>query len=131
MGASLEQISIIRQHLTGIILRCGQERVAMRCGASHKTRDTATTQKNPAFGGATRLFGCVAMLARWPRIALRTAPARNSDLHPSNDSVWSKLALTCDKLALDFVGEVVISKCTNLVLFDGNGVFASCLNSIE
>jgi len=34
----------------------------MRCGASDKTRDAATAQKNPAFGGATRLFGCVAVL---------------------------------------------------------------------
>jgi len=62
----LEQFSIIRDRLTGNILRRGQERVAMRCGTSDKTRDAATVQKNPAFGGANRLFGCVAMLARCP-----------------------------------------------------------------
>ncbi len=97
---SLEQFSIIRKRLTGIILRCGKERVAMRCGTSYTTRDAATAQKNPAFGGANRLFGCVAMLVRknkgYPlflHIELRTAPARKADLHPSNDSVWSKLAL--------------------------------------
>ncbi len=45
---------------------------------AHKTRDAATAQKNPAFGGADRLFGCA---------------ARKTDLHPSNDSVWSRTAL--------------------------------------
>ncbi len=35
----------------------------MQCGTLYKTRDAATAQKNPAFGGANRLFGCVAMLA--------------------------------------------------------------------
>jgi hypothetical protein len=28
-----------------------------------------------------------------PHIALRSAPARNADLHPSNDSVFSETAL--------------------------------------
>jgi hypothetical protein len=60
---SLEQFSIIRKRLTGIILRCGNARVAMRCGASDKTREAATAQKNPAFGGANRYFGCVAILS--------------------------------------------------------------------
>ncbi len=72
----------------------------MQCGPLDKTRDAATAQKNPAFGGADRLFGCVAMLASknkgYPlflHIVLRTAPARIADLHPSNDSVWSRTAL--------------------------------------
>ncbi len=30
---------------------------------AHKTRDAATAQKNLAFGGANRLFGCVAILS--------------------------------------------------------------------
>ena len=41
-------------------------------------RNDATAQKNPAFGGANRLAGFVAALARWPRIALGAAPARKS-----------------------------------------------------
>jgi catechol 2,3-dioxygenase-like lactoylglutathione lyase family enzyme len=89
----LEQFRRIRGHLTGIILRHGKERVATRYGASDKTRDAAMAQKNPAFGGANRLFGCVAMLARWSHIALRTAPARKTDLLPSNDPVFSETAL--------------------------------------
>ena len=44
----------------------------------------ATAQKNPASGGANRLSGFVATLARWRRIALRAASARKADLPPSN-----------------------------------------------
>jgi len=58
--------------LTGIILRRGNERVAMQCGTFHKTREAAMAQKNPAFGGANRLFGCVAALAQCA--TLRCAP---------------------------------------------------------
>jgi glyoxylase-like metal-dependent hydrolase (beta-lactamase superfamily II) len=88
-----EQISIIRKRLTGIILRYGKERVAMRCGTSDKTRNAATAQKNPAFGGATRLFRCVAMLARCPTSRCASRLPEKADLRPSNVPVWSKLAL--------------------------------------
>ncbi len=47
-------------------LRGGKERFAARWGASGKTRDAATAQGRPAFGGATRLFACVAALGRCP-----------------------------------------------------------------
>jgi len=74
----------------------------MQCGVFHKTRDAATAQKNPAFGGADRLFGCVAMLAGVDKgYPLSTdtsgcAPRlpEKADLHPSNDSVWSRTALS-------------------------------------
>ncbi|MDP2619662.1 MAG: hypothetical protein Q8P46_05735 [Hyphomicrobiales bacterium] len=37
-----------------MILRRGQARLAGRCGASAISRNTATAQKNPAFGGPNR-----------------------------------------------------------------------------
>ena len=45
---------------------------------------TSTHRKHPAFGGSNRLPGGVAALARWIRIALRTAPTQKTDLFPSN-----------------------------------------------
>jgi len=93
----LEQFSIIRKCLTGIIFRCGNERVAMRCGTSHKTREVATAQKNPAFGGANRLFGCVAILVRCSTSHCAPHLSEKADLLPSNDSVWSRTALTLGK----------------------------------
>ena len=42
---------VIGNHLTGMILRRGQARLAGRCGASANSRNTATAQKTPAFGG--------------------------------------------------------------------------------
>jgi hypothetical protein len=47
-----------------MILRRGEARFARRSGASAKKRNDATARKHPAFGGAARLFGCVAALAR-------------------------------------------------------------------
>ncbi|MDP2621712.1 MAG: hypothetical protein Q8P46_16320, partial [Hyphomicrobiales bacterium] len=46
--------------------------LAGRCGASVKSRNTATAQKNPAFGGPNRPTGFVAALARYP--VSRVAP---------------------------------------------------------
>ncbi|MDP2620213.1 MAG: hypothetical protein Q8P46_08550 [Hyphomicrobiales bacterium] len=59
-----------------MILRRGQARLAGRCGASVKSRNTATAQKNPAFGGPNRPTGFVAALARYPvsRVAARACP---------------------------------------------------------
>ena len=45
---------VIGNHLTGMILRRGQVRLAGRCGASAKSRNTATAQKNPAYGACGR-----------------------------------------------------------------------------
>ena len=61
--------------------------------ASAKTRNDATGSKNPAFGGAYRLPGCVAMLARCDSIALRTAPDREADTPHQIVSIWSERAL--------------------------------------
>jgi len=57
-------------------------------GSSDEKHNDATEQKNPAAGGeggeggAYRLLGSVAALARWPRIALRAAPPRMSRSAP-------------------------------------------------
>ncbi|MEE8559135.1 MAG: hypothetical protein V3S88_00270, partial [Alphaproteobacteria bacterium] len=64
-------------HLTGMILRRGEARVAWQCGVSRfwkpaKIRNDATAQKNPACGAANRFPGFVAALARCP--ASRFAP---------------------------------------------------------
>ena len=47
-------------------------------GIDKDALNDARAQKDPAFGGANRLPGFVAALARWRRIALRAAPARTS-----------------------------------------------------
>jgi len=59
-----------------MILRRGQARLAGRCGASANSRNTATAQKNPAFGGPNRPTGFVAALARYPvsRVAAHACP---------------------------------------------------------
>ncbi|MDP2621324.1 MAG: hypothetical protein Q8P46_14320, partial [Hyphomicrobiales bacterium] len=64
--AELERFMVIGNHLTGMILRRGQARLAGRCGASANSRNTATAQKSPAFGGPNRPTGFVAALARYP-----------------------------------------------------------------
>ena len=98
----LEHYPILWDHLTGIILSRGSERLEMRCGASDEKRDAATGQKNPAFGGPERLIGCPesfwAALARHlglggPRIAPRAAPNRMSRSGPSNGPIRSDNAL--------------------------------------
>ena len=51
-------------------------------GASDEESNDATRKKNPAEGGAYRPLGGVAPLTRWPRIALRDAPARMNRFAP-------------------------------------------------
>ncbi len=79
---TLEHYPVLWDHLTGIILSRGQERLEMRCRASDEKRDAGTGPKNPAFGGPERLIGCVAALARCPasRPARRACP--NEPLWP-------------------------------------------------
>ncbi len=76
-----------------MILRRGEARVAWQCGASAKIRNDATVQKNPAFGGANRLPGCVATLARCP--ASRCAPRLPGKpiCRHQIDSIWPDSAL--------------------------------------
>ncbi len=65
----------------------------MQCGTLDKTRDAATAQNNPGLRWGRSAFRVRCDACEMSHIALRTAPARNADLHPSNDSVWSRTAL--------------------------------------
>ena len=61
--------------------------------ASAKERNDSTAQMRPASGAASGPFGGVAALARWIRIALRTAPTRKTRLPHQMDRIWSDSAL--------------------------------------
>ena len=76
--------------------------------ASAKTRNDATGYKNPAFGGAYRLPGCVAMLARCDSIALRTAPNWEADTPHQIVSVWSDSALTFVRRPARLIGRQIV-----------------------
>ncbi|MCH2498602.1 MAG: hypothetical protein MK104_16525, partial [Erythrobacter sp.] len=79
--------------MTGMIFGGGKARFAWRCGASAKERNDATVKKHPACGGANRLPGFVAALARYrasrctPRL-----PGKPICRHQI-DSIWSDSAL--------------------------------------
>jgi hypothetical protein len=81
-------------HLTGMIFGGGKARFVWRCGASAKARNDATVKKHPACGGANRLPGFVAALARYrasrgtPRL-----PGKPICRHQI-DSIWSDSALS-------------------------------------
>ena len=47
----LEHVPTTRYHLTGEIFRSDKARLAMRCGASDKSRNAVRVEQNPAFGG--------------------------------------------------------------------------------
>ncbi len=90
---ALEHFRAKLNHLTGMILPQGEARVARRCGASAKMGNDALGLKHPAYGGAHRLPGCVAALARYtasrfgPRL-----PWKPMSTHQI-DSIWLGSAL--------------------------------------
>ncbi len=53
--------------LTGASLTAGKAHAAPWCRSPQAVRNAAGGQKRPAFGGASRAAGCVAVLARCAR----------------------------------------------------------------
>jgi hypothetical protein len=74
-------------HFTEAIFAARQERVAPSCGTLQATRDAADDKKRPTrrvgqLGAAGFPETFWAALARYPRIALRAAPARADRFAP-------------------------------------------------
>ena len=91
----LEHFRAIMTHSDPVLLFRAEERIATRCGVSGKRRDDGTEQKNRAFGGAYRLVGVVATLARCDGIARRVAPIRASRPAPSEWFIISRRRSKC------------------------------------
>jgi hypothetical protein len=99
-------------HLTGMIFGGGKARFVWRCSASATVRNDATGKKHPACGGANRLPGFVAALARYrasrgtPRL-----PGKPICRHQI-DSIWSDsaLAVLLKIFCVEFVGKSTLGR---------------------